>query len=42
MATGHDHQGTVTDQMATATRNPHSRVVAGSAPRRPASSAESR
>ena len=41
-ATGHDHQGTATAQMATATRNPHSSVVAGSAPRRPASSADSR
>src|SRR4029453_12016902 len=32
---GHDHQGTATAQMATATRNPHSRVVAGSRPRPP-------
>ena len=39
---GHDHQGAATAQMATATRNPQSSVVAGSAPRRPASSAASR
>ena len=39
---GHDHQGTATAQMPTATPNPHSRVVAGSAPRRPACSAASR
>jgi hypothetical protein len=41
-ATGHDHKGTATAQMAVATRNPHSSVVAGSTPRRPACSAASR
>lgn len=42
VATGQDHQGTATAQMATATRNPQTRVVAGSTPRRPARSAASR